>query len=314
MQQVRVVVIGYGHLGKWHVDKVLACAEAQLVAVIESFPAAQSKLKETHPQIKVVSDWREIVNEFDAAFVVTPTSTHFEIVLELLKTNKHVFCEKPLCSTLCEVQELAPFIGNKKLQVGHSERFHAVWNELRPIFLGLDKTIVNIRRVAPFKGRATDVDVVQDLMIHDLDLFMFLFNKKIISVEATGLKMRTQHYDYVRARYETADGSVLTIDAGRNNAKEERSLEVMHKSGCYYVDLFKREWSTAPSSEVTPGVFVATKDYPARDHLMEEHKAFYQSVLQNTPIVVDYQAGERAVYLIQKTIESLDTNRKVTLP
>jgi predicted dehydrogenase len=151
-------------------------------------------------------------------------------------------------------------------------------------------------------------------MIHDLDLFSFLFNKKIISIEATGLKMRTQHFDYVRARYETEDGTVLTIDAGRNNAKEERSLEVMHQSGCFYVDLFKREWATAPSKEVSPGVYVATREYPARDHLMEEHKAFYQSILNNSPIVVDYTAGERAVYLIQKTIESLNTNKKVTLP
>jgi predicted dehydrogenase len=237
-QQVRVVVIGYGHLGRWHVDKALASAEAKLIAVVESFPAAQAKLKETHPNLQVVSDWREIQNEFDAAFVVTPTSTHYSIVLELLKAKKHVFCEKPLCSTLCEVQEFAPFIGNRKLQVGHSERFHAIWGDLRTQFLATKKSIVSIRRVAPFKGRATDVDVVQDLMIHDLDLFTFLFNKKIVSVEATGLKMRTQHYDYVRARYETEDGSVLTIDAGRNNAKEERSLEVMTTQACFYVDLF----------------------------------------------------------------------------
>ncbi|MFL5811890.1 MAG: Gfo/Idh/MocA family protein, partial [Flavisolibacter sp.] len=99
MKKVRVAVLGYGHLGKWHCQKVAAHADvAEFVAIVEKFPAGQEAARANHPGVKVVSDIKEVINEIDAAFVVTPTSTHFELVSYLLQNNKHVFCEKPVCS------------------------------------------------------------------------------------------------------------------------------------------------------------------------------------------------------------------------
>ena len=116
MNKVRVAVIGYGHLGKWHCQKVDAHSElADFVAIIEKFPAGQEVARAAHPKAKVVSDIKEVINEIDAAFVVSPTSTHFELVKYLLEHNKHVFCEKPLCSNDKEALEL------KKIAQGKME-------------------------------------------------------------------------------------------------------------------------------------------------------------------------------------------------
>ena len=179
MKKVRVAVLGYGHLGKWHCQKVEAYKDvAEFVAIVEKFPAGQEAAKASHPGVKVVSDIKDIINEIDAAFVVTPTSTHFELVKYLLENNKNVFCEKPLCSNDQEAHALAKLAEGKDivLQVGHSERFHEAWLKLRSRFQKLPTPFtVRINRSAPFKGRATDVDVVQDLAIHDLDLVLYLF-------------------------------------------------------------------------------------------------------------------------------------------
>lgn len=315
MQKVRVVIFGYGHLGRWHVQKACDLNDlCELVAIVEPFASAQEKIKIDYPNLRVVSQWSEIRDDFDAAVVVTPTSTHYQLVDELLKAHKHVFCEKPLCSTICQVQELAPLIGDKVLQVGHSERFHEVWSSLREKFQSIKTPFIcNIRRVAPFKGRATDVDVVQDLMIHDIDLMLYLFGKKPSKIEAKALRIRTDNWDYCRALFHFADGSLITIDSGRNNSQEERSLEVVTDEGVTFVDLFKRQVALAPSGKTESGEFVETLDYPARDHLLEEHKNFYQSILANTKPLVGYKDGEAAVYFVSKVLEALEKNEAIEL-
>src|SRR6478735_115722 len=116
MKKVRVAVLGYGHLGKWHCQKVDAHKEvAEFVAIVEKFPAGQEAAKTNHPHAKIVSDVKDVINEIDAAFVVTPTSTHFELVKYLLENNKHVFCEKPLCSNDQEAKELTKIAQGKNL-------------------------------------------------------------------------------------------------------------------------------------------------------------------------------------------------------
>src|SRR4051812_24585098 len=107
MNKVRVAVLGYGHLGKWHCQKVDAHKDvAEFVAIVEKFPAGQEAARANHPGVKVVSDIKEVIDQIDAAFIVTPTSTHFELVKYLLDNNKHVFCEKPVCSNDDEANKL----------------------------------------------------------------------------------------------------------------------------------------------------------------------------------------------------------------
>lgn len=317
MNKVRVAVLGYGHLGKWHCQKVEAHKDvAEFVAIVEKFPAGQEAAKANHPGVKIVSDIKDIINEIDAAFVVTPTSTHFELVKYLLENNKHVFCEKPLCSNDTEGKALGQIAQDKKvvLQVGHSERFHEAWEKLRPRFQNLTPPYtIRINRVAPFKGRATDVDVVQDLAIHDLDLVLHLFKQKPLKVTARGLKIRTSNWDHANIHLELQDQCEAFVVVGRNSVKEMRDLEVISKDGMITVDLFANKIYEATSSKYEDGSFVKEETYSKRDHLLLEHGHFYQSILKNQAAIIGLKDGLNAVHLVDCTLKSMDSNSSIAV-
>lgn len=315
MKKVKVAVLGYGHLGKWHCQKVEAHKDlAEFVAIVEKFPACQDAARANHPGVKVVSNLSEVIGEIDAAFVVTPTSTHFELVKNLLESNKHVFCEKPLCSNDEEAQKLKAIAESKKvvLQVGHSERFHQAWEILKETFAKISSPFnVRINRIAPFKGRATDVDVVQDLAIHDLDLILHLFKAKPVSVKATGHKIRTDKYDHASITLTLEGGSEASIVVGRNGVKESRDLEVVSKEGMVLVDLFTNKIHTATHDKFDDGSFVRDLSYEKRDHLLLEHGHFYRSILENHPAIIGLKDGMNAVHLVDSSLKAMSTRESV---
>lgn len=315
MKKVRVAVIGYGHLGKWHCQKVAAHSDvAEFVAIVEKFPAGQEAARTNHPGVKIVSDIKEVMNEIDAAFIVTPTSVHFELVKTLLENNKHVFCEKPVCSNDDEANKLKQIAADKKvvIQVGHSERFHQAWDKLREKFQALPTPYtVRINRVAPFKGRATDVDVVQDLAIHDLDLILYLFKQRPVTVNAHGYKIRTDKWDHASIYLQMENKCDALIVVGRNATREVRDLEVISKDGMFSVDLFTNKIYEATSSKFPDDTFVKEESYEKRDHLLLEHKHFYDAVLNNKPAIIGLKDGLNAVHLIDCTLKSMDTHTAV---
>lgn len=315
MNQVKVATIGYGHLGRWHAQKAQGLEQAHLVAIVEPSEAGQELARKAHPEIKIVSDIKEIIHEIDAAVIVTPTSTHFELTSYLLENGKHVFCEKPLCSTFEEVKKLKSYLKEDLiLQVGHSERCHEAWELLRGDFSKIDSHFsLKLNRVAAFKGRATDVDVVQDLMIHDLDLVLYLFNKRPTKLKAFGHKIRTGKWDSVTCLLEFKDGSHAKVTSGRNHVKEIRSFEVVHDGGCIYVDLFTNEYSVATDGQFEDGSFVKHFNYEKRDHLLIEHQNFYNSILGKEKPMVSYEDGAVVVYLLDKVALSLESNDFVEL-
>ena len=316
MAKIKVAVIGYGHLGKWHSQKAESFPEiCELKYIVEKFPANMELAKKAHPNTNVVDDISKCIHDIDAAIVVTPTSFHFEIVEYLLKNKKHVFCEKPVTEStsqalaLKELLKLNPVV----LQVGHSERFHQAWEKKSNYEQFFSSPAhITLKRVAPFKGRATDVDVVQDLMIHDLDLLVYLFGETPISVDAIGFKMRTTHFDYVTANFRFKSGNRATITVGRNQTKEVRELEISNQSGTLLVDLMKNEISEALGTEAGP-VFVKLETYEKRDHLMLEHKNFYESILFKKAPIISLDDGLLAVKLIDKVLESVKSGKEVLL-
>lgn len=315
MSKIRVAVLGYGHLGKWHCQKVESNKDlVDFVSIVEKFPAGQEAAKLAHPTVRIVNDIKEVINEIDAAFVVTPTSTHFELVKYLLENNKHVFCEKPVCSNDEEAQNLRQIATGKNvvIQIGHSERFHEAWDKLAEKFRSLPTPFtLKINRVAPFKGRATDVDVVQDLGIHDLDLVLHLFKQRPLSVHAQGFKIRTQNWDHVDIQLEMEEKCLALITVGRNAVKEVRELEVMSKDGMFTVDLFTNKILHATNSKFSDDTFVKEETYNKRDHLLMEHKHFYQSILENKPAIIGLVDGMNAVHLVDSALRSLETHAKV---
>lgn len=316
MTKLKVAVIGFGHLGRWHVQKVLAFPDlVELRYIVEAHPAAREVAQLAHPSIDIVDDIKNIISEIDAAIVVTPTSFHFDIVNYLITNNKHVFCEKPVTTTLQQALQLKDNLGDKKLivQVGHSERFHKAW-ELKDLYKKFfaPPSHITLTRVAPFKGRATDVDVVSDLMIHDLDLLVFLFQEIPTKVQAMGFKMRTQKWDYVTANFSFKSGHRATITVGRNQTKEVRELAVSNTQGTILFDLMKNEVLVASGNFDGPE-FVKTSSYEKCDHLLTEHQYFYDSILNNNKPIVSLEDGINAVKLIEKVLESVESGLEVVI-
>lgn len=313
MNKVKVAVIGYGHLGRWHAQKAEAIANSDFIAIVEKFPEAQKKAKEAHPNIQVVSDIEEVMDQIDAAVIVTPTSFHYDLVIKLIENNKHVFCEKPMTSTFEQALKVDSLLKEKEglvFQVGHSERCHQVWDYKKEyIDFFNSKAVVNINRYAPFKGRATDVDVVQDLMIHDIDLMLYLFEDMPVSVKSNGFKMRTDKWDHVSSDFSFENGRVVNITVGRNAAKEVRELVVTNEFGQLEFDLFQNRLLVAKSSEQSE--FVKEISYERRDHLLVEQEKFYSSISTGEKVFVDIQDGLRAMEVIAKVNESLQTNKEV---
>ncbi len=307
---VRVVVFGMGHLGRWHVDKVMALEDAELVAVVDPQIDTQKKLDDKNLDIPHITSPEECFQaiEFDAGIVATPTSLHFGLCEQLVLLGKHVFCEKPMTSTYEEALKLEEVAKEKDVvfQVGHSERYHSIWEEVRKkqsYFQG--SPIFQLQRRAPFKGRATDVDVVQDLMIHDLDLLLYLYGEKPKRIKALGKKIRTSKWDFVRAFLEYENGAQATIAVGRNYTQEVREFEVVNNEGVLFVDLFKRTLKEAHRSESE--TFVRDTFYDARDHLLEEQRLFYGAITKKNEPVVAVEEGREAVYYVSKVLEALET-------
>lgn len=311
---IKVVLFGMGHLGKWHAQKIDVLEDSEFVGVVDPSPQADEKLTELGISVPRFNSLKDINVDFEAAIVATPTSLHHEICKNLIMEGKHVFCEKPMTSTYEQALELKNLVEEKGVvfQVGHSERFHQIWETIRTkkkYFEG--QPLISLNRQAPFKGRATDVDVVQDLMIHDIDLLLFLQGEKPKSLQAFGKKIRTDKWDYSEANFEFPSGARANIRVGRNYTREVRDFEVMNTAGSLWVDLFQKKFFEASGDSKGPNDFVTEESYPARDHLLEEQKLFYKSIKTGEKPFVDVDAGVAAVYLVEKVLESMETEKVI---
>lgn len=317
MSKVKVAVIGCGYLGKWHVEKVISHESAELVAIVEPSPEGQSNAKEKFPEEKVVSSVDEVLSEIDAAIIATPTSIHFELVEKLILAKKHVFCEKPLTDDYSAAEKLGKLERepNQVIQVGHSERFHKVWKTLKEdkeLSSFFDKkACIDIDRYAPFKGRATDVDVVSDLMIHDLDLLWFLFGEKPIEVSAAGHKVNTNKWDHATAVLKFSSGRRAILTSGRSHVEEQRKVQIIGEKGTLLINLMDLTYTYAKPGATTDTI--VTLSYDRADHLYEEQDCFYKSILNQEPPPVSLEDGIIAVSWIDAVQKSLEQGKAITL-
>ncbi len=314
MAKVKVASIGYGHLGRWHAQKVQACKAAELVAVVEKAPAAQAAAQEAG--LPVVDDLALVLDKIDAAIIATPTSTHFDVALSLIKAGKHVFCEKPVTFTLAQAETLhnaVLAVPGLVFQVGHSERFHEVWEWVRgkhvpagwPQFDFGIPSIWRFNRLAAFKGRATDVDVVADLMIHDIDLMLWLLQEVPTAVQARGYKIRTDKWDHVTASFQFKSGHQVFITSGRNWGQEVRSVDLINGQGSWQIDLFNQKAVFAGTSK-DAAHFTQTFPYSKRDHLLLEHEHFYQAIQEAGRPIISLEDGKQAVAVAEMVLSALD--------
>ena len=298
-QKLKLAVVGVGHLGKWHADKYAASAECELVAVVDTNAAIAQEIAQKHGA-EAYQDYRDVIPLVDAISLVVPTSQHYKIARDFLEAGIHCFIEKPITETLEEAETLIQIAAERDLvlQVGHIERFNPVLTDMagrlnQPQF-------IESTRLAPFTLRATDVSVVLDLMIHDIDIVLYLIESPISRISASGLSVLSDTIDIANARLEFENGCVANVTASRISRKRERRLRVFQKDAYLSADLqekilaINRKGETG-NIEGFPDITHEEFNFDDKDSLNLEVLDFIRAIQTASPPRVTGEDGKRAL-------------------
>ena len=295
---LRIGVIGAGHFGRYHALKLAAGGRAVLSGVHDQNPdRAKAVAWEAGAP---VLDLAGLLAASDAVVVAAPAAAHHALAAAALAAGRHVLVEKPIAATLAEADALAALAAERDLvlQVGHLERFSAAHGALTGrVGAAL---YIEATRIAPFKPRGTDVSVILDLMIHDLDLILSLTDSPIESVDAVGAAVASVHEDIANARIRFASGAVATITASRVSARTERRMRIFAADGYVSVDFANRKLSVIRRGHGqklpwVEGFGIEEVSWQDHDALAAEQAAFVAAVLDGAPVLVDAAAGRRAL-------------------
>lgn len=318
MNKIRTAVIGTGYLGKYHVDKFANLPLSALVAVCDINTEHTTELSEKY-KISATTDYRILIDQVDAVSIATPTPSHYEIGKFFLENGVHVLMEKPITTTVEQAESLIQIAkaNNVILQVGHLERFN---NAIKSVQSVLNKPrYIESRRLAPFKLRGSDVNVVLDLMIHDIDLILSLVKSPITDIRATGASVLTSIIDIANARLEFENGCVASITASRVSMISERRLRVFQHDTYIDLDLDRKKCRIQKKgdTEMFPGIpriESEKKHYEKGDPLHEEINAFLQAISNNTPPIVSGVDAKNALqtaiaitHIVQQSNHAFDT-------
>ncbi len=292
---MRTAVIGAGYLGRFHAQKYARLPNSTLIGVADPNEAARNAVA-AESGVAAYADYRELLGRVDAVSVVTPTPTHQEIAAAFLDAGAHVLVEKPMTVTVAEGESLiaAAKRAGRILQVGHLERFNAAMRALAPI-LAVPRFIESAR-LAPFKNRGTDVDVVLDLMIHDIDLILSIVRSPVVSVDAIGTSVFSGEVDIANARLRFANGCVANATASRVSLKTERKLRLFQDDSYVSVDLQQKVLTVirkgaGQGADGMPQVAIDETTYEQGDALRDEIEAFLAAAAAGTPPAVSGEDG-----------------------
>ncbi len=321
-QKVKIGVIGLGHLGKIHIKCIKQISSLELKAVWDIDKSIEQKVAEDENLI-CCDSIQNFFEAIEAVIIVSPTSTHKEWAVQCITAGKHIFIEKPVTATVAEAEAIKVTLANSKLkvQIGHVERFN-------PAFLAVQNLIdtpmfIEGHRLAEFKPRGTDVSVVMDLMIHDLDLILSMIKSPIKEIRASGLSVMSPTPDICNARLEFENGAVANLTASRISMKQMRKLRVFQASQYISMDLLKKESQVVKISDAAPidhpfswtvETGTGTKHIqvdmpipPDNNAIVDELTSFADSILKDKSTAVTLDDGISALKvasLIQSQIES----------
>lgn len=299
MDTVRTAVIGVGYLGRFHAQKYASLSGSRLVAVVDANREARERVA-AEVGCRAIADYRDVLGEVDAVSIATPTPLHFPIAQDCLERGLHVLVEKPITETPEQARTLIATATRRGciLQVGHLERFNAAILALEGS-LGTPR-FVESHRLAPFKERGTDVNVVLDLMIHDIDLIQSLVNSPITSIDAVGTSVFSAGLDIANARIRYANGCVANTTASRVSMKTERKLRLFQDDAYISIDLQQKVLTIVrkppAAAQAAPGqVSIEERSYDQGDALRMEIEAFLRAIRAGGSPVVTGEDGLRAL-------------------
>jgi len=312
VKPLRVGVIGVGHMGRLHLGKLCELAraggEVEVTGVVD-LDAERARAAAAEHGVPVLARHGDLVGRVDAAILAVPTVSHFALADELLRAGLDVLVEKPLAEdadAAGRLLETARRLG-RVLQVGHLERFNPALQAVaarvrRPLF-------VEVHRLGPFPDRATDVDVVRDLMIHDLDLIQWLVGEEPERIEAVGVPVLTDKVDIANARLTFPTGCVANVTASRVSSTPMRKLRFFQVDGYFSLDLLARAAvmfrRVQAEGEATPRIEMEKLDLDREDALRAQLRSFVDAVRGRTPPVVPADEALAALRTALRVVEAM---------
>lgn len=309
MKRLRAGVIGVGHLGQHHARLYASMTGAQLVGVTDQSPERAHAIA-TKYGAKVFGRVEDLLSQVDLVSVAVPTSSHYAVAKSCLLAGKHVLVEKPIAVEAAEAQELVRLAAERgcRLQVGHSERFNPIMQLMRP-HIGRP-LFIECHRLSSFGERGTDVDVVLDLMVHDLDLILSMNPGPVEDVQAAGVAVLTPIIDIANARIQFKQGCVANLTASRVSLNTMRRLRLFQRDNYLAIDfqtrhgmICRREAGAGAKPSVVVEQFQGSEDEPLKLQL----DSFLQSIRTGARPVVSGEDGAAVVELAHQVLRAIGT-------
>ncbi|HVW62747.1 MAG TPA: Gfo/Idh/MocA family oxidoreductase [Puia sp.] len=319
---LKVGVFGVGHLGKFHLNNWKEIKAAELVGFYDPDDNIAKEVSEKY-QIPRFAEAERLMDACDLVDIIAPTPFHFTLCEKAIRKGKHVFVEKPLAGTMEEARELVQLVkeSNVKLQVGHVERFNPAYLAVQP--LQLNPMFIEVHRLAQFNPRGTEVSVILDLMIHDIDIILSLVKSEVKHISASGVAVMTETPDIASVRIEFNNGCVANLTSSRISMKKMRKMRLFQKDAYIGIDFLNKKTEiiklkTPQDVDVfafdieTPGgkktIALSNPAVPEVNAIRMELEKFCEAILNNTPTRVSEVDGFRAMDIAHQILRKIKHN------
>ena len=319
---LKVGVFGVGHLGKFHLNNWKEIAEVQLIGFFDPNDEIANEVAEKY-QLQRFLNEDELIESCDAVDIVAPTNFHFSLCKKAIRKSKHVFVEKPLANTMNEAKELVELVkeSNIKLQVGHVERFNPAYLSIQNVELA--PMFIEVHRLAQFNPRGTEVSVILDLMIHDIDIILSLVKSEVKTISANGVAVMTETPDIASVRIEFNNGCVANLTSSRISMKKMRKMRLFQKDAYIGMDFLNKKTEiiklkTAADAgsfsfdiETANGkktIAVSNPQTPEVNAIKMELEKFRDAIINNTLPIVSEVDGFRAMDVAHQILQKIKHN------
>ena len=318
----KVGVFGAGHLGKFHLNNWKEIPGTEIVGFFDPNDDTAAEVSEKYQLVRFL-DPDSLIEACDAIDVVAPTNHHFEWAEKAIKKGKHVFVEKPLANTMEEARQLVNLVAESgvKLQVGHVERFNPAFLAIKD--LHLNPMFIEVHRLAQFNPRGSEVSVILDLMIHDIDIILSIVKSDVKSISASGVGVMTDTPDIANVRIEFNNGCVANLTSSRISMKKMRKIRLFQKDSYIGIDFLNKKTEIiklkepqdsnvfafdieTPSGKKT--IAMANPVVPEVNAIKEELTAFKNAIEQNTKTPVSEVDGLMAMDVAHQILEKIGNN------
>ncbi len=319
---LKVGVFGVGHLGKFHLNNWKEIKDVELFGFYDPNDEMANEVSAKY-QLKRFLNEDELIERCDAVDIVAPTNFHFEICKKAIRKSKHVFVEKPLANTMSEAKELVDLVkeSNIKLQVGHVERFNPAYLSIQNIQVA--PMFIEVHRLAQFNPRGTEVSVILDLMIHDIDIILSLVKSEVKTISANGVAVMTETPDIASVRIEFNNGCVANLTSSRISMKKMRKMRLFQKDAYIGMDFLNKKTEIIKLKtmddaesflfdiETANGkktIAISNPQIPEVNAIKMELEKFRDSIINNTPPIVSEVDGFRAMDVAHQILQKIKHN------